>query len=223
MSTDTVAIAAPLVGVVLGWVGSLATARSAQRRADRERASALLAQVFRGVSSFGVEVDAFCERRTSPRAQALAFSEAFLDIAAAWRDGTWWRGVAAAAHKVRRWDLTEGDRLLRRLQPTLADLYPALVLLSLISPFIRDACLKLGNEVNSYAALTAKDDRKAATAHISAALGDLRIAVTAFTERRWWQSSSTQHFKVRHKVTPTKRTPEVQALSGPARLLEPSA
>lgn len=191
-SSPLIAAAGTLAGVALGFVGNLVTSHLRNLKADRARAGALLAQVVSAVSTFQVEVDSFLERRASRRAQILAAVQALAGIAASWREGNWLRGGAEELRYLRSWDLAEGDRLVGRFQPSLAELYPALILLGLMDSDIGERADQLAQEVGSYA--SAKDDgeRRDATSRISAALGELGNAVRLFVGRKWWHRRRSQ-------------------------------
>jgi hypothetical protein len=177
----------PLVGVVLGITGTLMTNDIADRRAQRQRAQELMARVTQGVSSFQTELAAFHERRTSARAKVQAGAEAAFGVIASLKEGNFLRGLADEYRHVRRWDLTEADRFLGRFQASLADLFPALMLLGLMDQGMAQPANNLARQVHAYASAMGDPARLAVAGNdISAALAELGNAVRAFVARRWW-------------------------------------
>ena len=116
--------------------------------------------------------------------------------------GRWRRAAADEILRLRTWDMAEGERLFARVQPVLGELYPALLLLSLMDPQIQGAANKLGQEVDAYSAAKDDDARKTATTRIATALGGLSAAVNAYLGRNWWYRHPASSVpKRRHRFT----------------------
>jgi len=158
-----------------------AATRRGERIADRDQARALFTQIATAIAAIETEKAVFRERRDSWRANALALGNVFLQFSAAQQDGNWVRGAASSISDLRAWDSTEGDRFIDRLQAAAAQVNPALVSLSLLSPRFEAPCGKIADTLGRAAAARRPADRVKARGGLAAALAELRAAVYEFT------------------------------------------
>lgn len=174
--------------IVAAAVGSLTTSAYLSGRSERENAKQLLAQAQRGLSGLQTEVESFYERSASKRARWTALAHLALGILSAWReDGKWMSATARELQRVRDWDLSEGDRFMDRFSPAISELSTAVVLLCLLDQEIREAALRLANNLTPFTSAKNADARRKASEVLGGDLANLSMAVQHYLRKRWWR------------------------------------
>lgn len=162
--------------------------RQAGRRADQGRARDLLVQVVTAAAALETERAVFRDRRYSWRASVINAGLAALKMAAAAKDGNWLHGASAGIAGMREWDASEEARFIERLQAAGAQITPALVQLSLLSPAIGEAAGQVGDALAEGSHARRRAEVRAASQSLLDAVASLRGAVLTFTappRRRW--------------------------------------
>ena len=167
-------------GIVLGYGLNMLSQRSADRRAGRQKAQDLFAQVVKAIGVMEVEKASFRERRDSWRANLLAIGSTLLEVLAARASGNWLRGAAAGTGTLLVWDSAEGARFIDRYQAAAGEIGPALVQPSLMSPGLEAAAASVSDALAAAAAARKPRDREAAGKQVADAIRELRAEVTAF-------------------------------------------
>lgn len=178
-----------VIGAVINAVSQSAGARRAEQQGQRERARDLLGQIVNASAALEAEKAVFRDRRDSWRANSLAAGQALLDVVAAWADGNWVRGASASARSLREWDAVEGARFMERVQAAAAQVNPALVSLSLLSPQLEASCTRVADALAAAGRARGRKNTQSTSEALAVAISELRAAVYAFTApeppRRW--------------------------------------
>lgn len=182
--TGIFSLSGTALGAGLGYGLTTLTQRSAARRAARQKAQDLFAQVVRAIGTVEMEKAAFRERRDSWRPNALAAGGVLLELLAARAAGNWASGAAGGVSRMIEWDSAEGARFIDRYQAAMAQITPALVQLSLMSPGLQAAAAKAGDAIGAAAVARKPRDRETAGKQVTAAVGELRGEVAAFAGRK---------------------------------------
>ena len=129
------------------------------------------------------------ERRYSWRTSLISAGLALLQVAAAASDGNWVRGAATGIGGMREWDAAEEARFIERFQAAGAQITPALVQLSLLSPAIAQAAGQVGDALAEGSHARRPAEVRTASQALTSAVASLRDAVLAFTTppRRSWR------------------------------------
>jgi hypothetical protein len=172
-------LSSAVIGAVITAVSGTAAIRRADRRAEHDQARELLSQVMNGMAQLETEVS-YRELRNSIWASVHTIEELVIEIAAAYQDGNWLRGVANAVRAKNARDAAEADRYAERRQAAALRITPALVSLSLFSPQLQEAASQMNNALTA-AARACEKDKRAANTELSAAIAGLRTAVYEFT------------------------------------------
>ena len=174
--------------IVATAVGSLTTSAYVTKRGERETAKQLLVQVQRGLSGLQVEVESFNERSGSRRARWTAVAHLAIGVLSGWQDdGKWMSAAARELQRIWDWDLREGDRFLARFSPAISEFSTALVLLCLLDTDIREAALRLANDLTPFTSAKNAAARRKANDAFGDDLATLSNAVQRYLKKRWWR------------------------------------
>jgi hypothetical protein len=173
-----------VIGAAINAVSQSAGARRAEQQAQRERARDLLSQIVNAAAALETEKAVFRDRRNSWRANSLAAGQALLDVVAAWVDGNWVRGASASARSLREWDAAEGARFMERVQAAAAQVNPALVSLSLLSPQLEVPCTRVADALAAAGGARGRKNTQSTSEALASAISELRAAVYTFTAPR---------------------------------------
>jgi hypothetical protein len=176
-------------GSVIAGVSNVVAGRQADRRAERGRAHDLLVLVVTAAATLETERAFFRDRRYSWRTSIISAGLALLQVAAAARDENWVRGAATGIAGMRDRDAAEEARFIERLQAAGAQITPALVQLSLLSPAIAQAASQVGDAIAEGSHARRPAEVRTASQALTSAVASLRDAVLAFTTppRRSWR------------------------------------
>jgi hypothetical protein len=171
-------------GTIAGTLSTLYVQRSSGRATRRERSRELLGQVVSAAGALQMENLTYLFRRSSRRANAMATGLVLLELGASRLDGNWVRGAATAIRELREWDMTEAARFQDRFQAASAEMGPALLYLSLMSPALRLAASHVSDALRDGMSATKVQDAKTADDRIDTAIDELSNAVRTFTSSR---------------------------------------
>ena len=148
------------------------------------QAEDLLARVTQAATTVQTELAMYRERRDSKRTIGLALGKFLLELGAAQAEGNWPRGAASGVSALRTWDLAEAARFHDRFGAAAAEINPALVQLSLMSPELQRAVTAVTKALTSVMKARKPSEIEGAGDALAEAVGGVRRAVEAFITRR---------------------------------------
>jgi len=143
--------------------------------------------VTQGAAAVQTELAMYRARRDSRRANGLALGQVLFELVAAQAEGNWLQGAASGVSALRTWDLAEAARFHDRFAAAASEMIPALVQLSLISPDLQQAAVRVNRALTRVTQARKSGEIDAAGDALAAAVSDVRQAVKAFIARRWWR------------------------------------